>query len=77
MCEALVVLEKHGIIHQNITPRNIFITVNFSFKLGFIYFIYLFIYLIYPKDYVISRLSESENITAMYERLNYYFINIY
>jgi serine/threonine protein kinase len=34
MAQALIVLEKHGILHRDIKGKNIFICIDGSFKLG-------------------------------------------
>jgi serine/threonine protein kinase len=46
MVRALLVLEKEKVIHRDIKTKNIFITANGTYKLGFIFFIlcYLFIF---------------------------------
>jgi RIO-like serine/threonine protein kinase len=42
MAQALVVLLHHGVIHGDIEPKNIFITVDGSFKLGIAFFFILY-----------------------------------
>jgi serine/threonine protein kinase len=49
MGQALIVLEKHGIIHRDIKGKNIFISIDGSFKLGIKLLIIIIYYLFFYK----------------------------
>jgi serine/threonine protein kinase len=61
MAQALMVLEKHGIIHRDIKTKNIFVTAEGSFKLGFFFFFFgffsLLCFILQIGDYSIARIG--------------------
>lgn len=57
MSQALITLENHGIIHRDIKTKNIFVTIEESFKLGLSYLFFLhFLLIILIGDYGVARI---------------------